>query len=457
MVQQSPISRNHKIDSIQITSDNITNRAGLAFFVNYLFGIGIYPYLEKWFGTMKKNGKGFTIVEIFKQIFCFFAEGTSSHIAWFNQLKKDPGYAAITESAPENLCSTDQIKRFFRKFSFVRVYIFRWLLHMLFIWRLKLQRPMRVIIGIDTMVMDNNDAEKREGCEPTYKKKKGFQPLHFIWDRKIIDVVFRGGSKHSNHGRTVQQAIAHLVKKIRAQYDEDVPIVFVFDSGFFDQKIYDHIESLEAFYIGTGKTYQFVKDKLLSLSDDEFDTYIKKKQIWKYHEFRYKCGNWKKDRRAIYTVPVCEIGGQMLLSFGPQERVIITNIEKGDFSSPEAIIDDHHGRGNDELVQRKIKEFAGEKLPFKRFTCNAAYYNLMLVSFFLFHCFIEDVAAKVIPDLKVNCYMTTARRAILDFAGKIIKTSGKIILKVTNWTYSTFNLQKAWELCKDPPPLPALV
>ena len=277
-----------------------------------------------------------------------------------------------------------------------------------------------------------------------------------MWDGKVIDVVFRGGSKHSNHGRTVQKAATHLVEKIRAEYNDDVPIVFVFDSGFFDQKIYRHLESLKAFYISTGKTYKFVKKELLSLSDDDFLTYIKKKQIWKYHEFRYKCANWRKDRRAIYTVPVCETDGQMLLSFGPQERVIITNIEKGDFSSPEAIINDHHDRGNDELIQRKIKEFGGEKLPFKRFTCNAAYYNLLLVSFFLFHCFIEDVAAKVIPDLKVNCYMNTARRLILDFAGKIVKTSGRIILKVTNWTFSTLNLQKAWELCKHPPPLPAL-
>lgn len=456
MLQQTEPDRKFKIDTIKITTDNLTNRAGLNLFVKYIFGIGIYPYLQKWFGTMKKTGKGYAIVEMFKQLFCFFAEGSSRHMAWFDRLKEDRGYAGIIETSQEELYSTNQVKRFFRKFSFVRIYIFRWLLLMLFSWRLKLKKPKRVIIGIDTMVMDNNDAENREGCQPTYKKKKGFQPLHFFWNNKVIDVVFRGGAKHSNHGETVQKSIMHLLKKIRKEYDPDVPVVFVFDAGFFDQKIFEHIESLDAYYIGTAKTYQSVKDKMLSLTDDDFFTYVKKKQVWKYHEFRYECNSWNKDRRAIYTVPVCEPDGQMVLTFKPQEQVIITNIEEGDCSSAKEIIEIHHARGNDELIHRKIKEFGDEKLPFKRFNCNAAYYNLMLVTFFLFHCFIEDVASKAIPDLKVNCYINTARRKILDFAGKIVKTSNSIFLKVTNWTLSTLNLKTAWILCKSPPALPAL-
>jgi hypothetical protein len=32
------------------------------------------------------------------------------------------------------------------------------------------------------MVLDNDEALRREGCDPTYKKVKGFQPLHLIWE-----------------------------------------------------------------------------------------------------------------------------------------------------------------------------------------------------------------------------------------------------------------------------------
>lgn len=59
--------------------------------------------------------------------------------------------------------------------------------------------------------LDNDDAERRHGVEPTYKKKKGFQPLQMNWGRYFVDAVFRGGDKHSNYGDTVQKMIRHMV------------------------------------------------------------------------------------------------------------------------------------------------------------------------------------------------------------------------------------------------------
>lgn len=75
------------------------------------------------------------------------------------------------------MASSLAMKRFFGGFSFVRVYLFRRILQSLFMWRLCLAQPNVLELGIDTMVLDNDDAEKRHGGKPTYKKKKGFQPL----------------------------------------------------------------------------------------------------------------------------------------------------------------------------------------------------------------------------------------------------------------------------------------
>lgn len=270
-------------------------------------------------------------------------------------------------------------------------------------------------------------------------------------------MVFRGGSKHGNHGRTVQNTITKLVNKIRSEYRKDVMIIFVFDSGFFDEKIFDHIDSLNAYYMGSGKKYQFLKDELTPRPDEEFSTYVRDKQIWKYTELDYKCGTWEKARRAIYTVPVSDENGQIQLNFGHEERVIITNIEEGEISAADTIIDCFHKcRGNDELTQRKVKDFGSEKLPFKRFTHNAAFYNLLVVSFFLFQCFNEDAASKAVPGLKVSGYATTTRRQVFDFAGKIVRTSGKVILKVTQAMFDLLNLQRLWELSIHPPELPML-
>ena len=117
------------------------------------------------------------------------------------------------------------------------------------------KKPEIIELGIDTMVMDNDDALCRHGVKSTYKKKKGFQPLQMNWGRFIVDAVFRGGDKHSNHGDTVLNMIRHMVIKIKRHYRWDVPIVIRMDSGFFDQKIFNLCEALHVGYVCGGKMY----------------------------------------------------------------------------------------------------------------------------------------------------------------------------------------------------------
>ncbi len=55
------------------------------------------------------------------------------------------------------------------------------MLQHLFLWRLNLERPEVVVLNIDTMVMDNDDAPKRHGVKPIYKKiRMRSQGLDFL-------------------------------------------------------------------------------------------------------------------------------------------------------------------------------------------------------------------------------------------------------------------------------------
>ncbi len=166
------------IDDIEQTSDCLTGRAGLALFMRYLRGIEIFPHLNRLFGSLRKSGKGQPVTEIFKQLFCFFLDGSSRHLVYFDALKKDQGYAGALESEPEALLTSHAVKRFFASFRMWRIWLFRRLLQQLFLWRLRLQEPPVVLLGVDTMVMDNDEAQQREGVVPTYKRVKGLQPLH---------------------------------------------------------------------------------------------------------------------------------------------------------------------------------------------------------------------------------------------------------------------------------------
>ena len=105
-------------------------------------------------------------------------------------------------------------------------------------------KPMVIIIGLDTMVLNNDEAENRHGIKPSYKKEKGFQPILMKWCRFIIDAIFRSGDKHSNHVDDAAKMVNGIVSLIRKHYREDVSIVIRLESGFFGQKLFEVFESL---------------------------------------------------------------------------------------------------------------------------------------------------------------------------------------------------------------------
>lgn len=460
MIEKSGKKSKIKIEKIGTTTETITARGGLAFIVRYIEKINVYPLLERYFGSIRKNSKGLPVKELFKQIFCFFIDGTNLHLTRFDELCDDGGYAAAIETRRKNMASSHQVKRFFGAFSFVRNYLFRRLLQELFIWRLRIENPAVIMLDMDTMILNNDDALKREGVQPTYKKKKGFQPLLLKWGPFVIDAVFRGGSKNSNHGDTVIKMLEYIVRLIRKRYSGVTAIILKDDSGFYDQKNFRCFEELGIGYVGGGKIYANIREYVESCPEDQWRTVEKKKQEWEILEFGDRRGTWDKYRRAIFTRPLYE-DNQKLLPFARSDRIWYTNLGMGgnidillkkagmeDCTTAEKIVRIAHSRGADELVHRAIKDFGTEQLPFKRFESNAAFFYTMLVAFNLLEAFKEDVSRDIIPKV---CYATTFRRRIIDIAAKIAHTSGSIILRLTEDTWKALNAPWLWELSNSPP------
>lgn len=448
------------IDRVEATSDTLTSRGGLSLFVRYLRNIAIYPVLERLFGSIRKSAKGQPVSEIFKQLFCFLLDGTSRHLVYFDALKKDNGYAAAIETAPEQMLSSHAVKRFLGAFSWYRIWLFRSLLKQLFRWRLQIQKPKVVVLGMDTMVMDNDEAQRRHGVEPTYKKVKGFQPLQLTWKNLIIDAVFRGGSKHSNDGDTALKMVTHIVKFIRKHYGEEVPIIVRVDAGFFDQKLFEGFEKLKIGYICSGRIYEELKTLTEKAETGQWRQYRNRRQVWDYLELGDRRGSWEAFRRAFLCRPVAE-GRQRLLDYVRPLSILYTNLGMGQtidqrlaaagqkhYLEAEGIIAGYHSRGADELVHRGLKDFGFEELPFLRFAPNAALYYTMVVAFFLFECFKEDVCGEVIP---VEAYATTLRRRLIDVAAKIVRHAGQIILKVAAAAMEQLQFASLWARSSAPP------
>ena len=460
-MEQSERKSNCRISKVEVTTDTLTGRGGMALFVRYLEKVGIGAILLASFGELRKSRKGAPVWNVFKQVLCFFYDGTSRHLRYFDELREDEGYAAITESKKEQLVSSHQVKRFFKAFTWLSGKVFRGILKQLFLWRLRVEKPEVITVMVDTMVLDNDEAEKRHGVTPTYKDKKGFQPLHLIWKNKIVDMVFRGGKKHGNHGKTVIHMVTEMVQLVRGHYSTTVPIIVRLDSGFLDEANLEAFDQLNILFVVSGKMYSSVKE-YIGNQTGKWARYDNGHQEWDYVEFGYRCESWKRFYRAIYTRPYYE-GEQRLLDFARPDNIILTNIGlnakalagcgealREELTKTEAVISSHHQRGADELPHRGIKDFGFEELPFKRFAANSALYYCMVIAFFLFETFKEDVLAEVLP---VSSYATTVRRRALDFAAKIIKTGRGVILKVTKTVMEALQFDRLWEKCNNPVPI----
>ncbi|MCP4976201.1 MAG: hypothetical protein GY931_08580, partial [Maribacter sp.] len=254
-----------------------------------------------------------------------------------------------------------------------------------------------------------------------------------------------------------------LVRVIRKEYSDTVTIIIRLDSGFFDEKILRECDKLGIGFICTGNMYKSVKEYVGVQPEGHWKTYSNRNQDWEYLEFGYRCGSWEKFYRAIYTRLSYE-GEQKLFDFARPDNVILTNIgvnpkvlvncgtqeEERRLANTETIIESHHMRGADELPHRGLKDFGFEELPFKRFVPNSVVYYCMLISFFLFETYKEDVLEGVMP---IGSYATTVRRKVLDFAAKIIGTGRRLILKVNQAVMDNLRFDVLWLRSQTPIPI----
>ena len=271
-----------KINAIEITPDNLTSRGGIALYSEFLESSGIIQLMVDSFEIISSSKKGLQLQSFFKQVFGYFIDGTKMNITYFDTIKENPSIAVLLGIPPSQLASSHQIKRFFNKFH--RKYFiekrFRYILRRIFIWRLLKEKPSFIEIGIDTMVLDNNDAFQREGVEPTYKKVTGFQPLQLTWNGMIIDAIFREGNKHSNHGNDARTIIRTVVKQIRKDFNSDIPIIIKADAGFMDDKLFTFLEDdIQVLYLIGGKKLSSPVEYIKSQFEREQAEYKKRSYL----------------------------------------------------------------------------------------------------------------------------------------------------------------------------------
>ena len=410
----------------------------MAVLSSYVYKTGISELMAH-LNPVKANRKGTRDVSVYHQILMFLMEGSSSSLEYFNTLADDEAYRACIGVPESRTISSHAIKRFFHDFTRTKNRRFRSILMKLFAVLLMKSQPTEVVLDIDSVVYDNDDALTREGSSPTYKKVKGFQPLLVKWGSFVVWADFRTGSTHCNRGNGLKYALVSLVKIIRQVLGDTIPIRVTMDAGFFDADNFTFMEKvLNIEYVCSGKLYGDLASRLSCLPPDRFTPYLSPSRdvaIWEYTEILDCRISWSELRRVIYTRRTRTVSGQMEF-FGP-DALYYTNIAW----SPERIIDLAHSRGEAELVHRRLKDFADETLPFKRFALNEAWFYLMLIAFDLFQMVKEEKDAELET---ASMYPTTFRRGLIDTAGKIVRHAGKTILKTTKNAYACLSI--LWDI-----------
>lgn len=454
-----------KISKIDITNDKISGRGGLFFIIRYIENTQFYSLFYKIFGHIKSATKGLSCYQFIKQMLAHFIDGSDMAITAFDRRKQDTAYAALLDNHPDQMASSHQIKRFFSKLCLCPQRLYRRILLELFIWRLHIEQPDIITLFVDSKVLDNHTAKQREGVESTYKKKNGFHPMHICWGRYIVDAIFRCGSVHGNHGNELIRAITRLTIAIRKRYRK-VPIIVLSDSAYMDDTNFTYFEEqLRIYYICAGKQYDDLKQYVEANDKDQFGQYSNNHQTWYYLEFGNRLKSWETFRRCIFTTPQTDEHGQLLLSFIKTDQFIYTNIGidaelteeliaagGAKYLSTTKIIELNHSRGAGELTHRSHVEFlTKEQLPFERFGMNRAYYYISVISHLLYEAYKHDVVHDIVP---VTCYPTTFRRRLIDFAAKVVSSSGQFILKVVRSVYDDLKLEAIWKRIATPIPIP---
>jgi len=145
----------YRINKLGTTNDTLTSRGGLAFFVKYVDAVGVLGLLLAKFEGIKKSAKGVSIGNLFLQALYFFFDGTSRHVSYFDELKKDLGYAAVVQMPEKQVASSHAVKRFFSAFCVFRAGAFRWVLKELFVWRQEVENVLLLLYSQPTETFDD--------------------------------------------------------------------------------------------------------------------------------------------------------------------------------------------------------------------------------------------------------------------------------------------------------------
>ena len=386
---------------MEITKDKLTSKAGLSIFAEYNRSTGLTELSDKYLAPPKSN-RGFK-ASVFTNSLVLLLTAGGTCLDDIRELKNEKELLSITgiKTIPEPDTAGDWLRRTdIKGLNIINSSIIKKIIQKEDITEYTLDIDATEII-----------AEKRQ-CLYTYKNNKGYMPmLGFLFENGIcLHNEFREGniSPASGHTSFYDNCKNNMPYGKRIKY-------FRADSASYQSSLINVLEEDSVKWGITADLDSSVKKAIKSIKE-----WTRPQGLDFEISETIHCTN--KTDKAFRLIIKREYRKQPDLFEGQYfYHAIATNLK----GNPLEILNWHNKRGQAENFNKEIKSgFSMENMPCGTFGANAVYFGIGILSYNLFTGF------KSLNPLFSNNTIKTFRWSFFNIAGKIIKRSGRIILKI---------------------------
>ncbi|HGX5933875.1 TPA: IS1380-like element ISEcp1 family transposase [Escherichia coli] len=410
------------INKIDFKAKNLTSNAGLFLLLENAKSNGIFDFIENDLVFDNDSTNKIKMNHI-KTMLCGHFIGIDK-LERLKLLQNDPLVNEFDISVKE----PETVSRFLGNFNFKTIQMFRDINFKVFKKLLTKSKLTSITIDIDSSVI--NVEGHQEGASKGYNPKKLGNRCYniqfaFCDELKAYVTGFvRSGNTYTANGA------AEMIKEIVANIkSDDLEILFRMDSGYFDEKIIETIESLGCKYLIKAKSYS----TLTSQATNSSIVFVKGEEGRETTELYTKLVKWEKDRRFVVSrvlKPEKERAQLSLLEGSEYDYFFfVTNTTL----LSEKVVIYYEKRGNAENYIKEAKyDMAVGHLLLKSFWANEAVFQMMMLSYNLFLLFKFDS----LDSSEYRQQIKTFRLKYVFLAAKIIKTARYVIMKLSeNYPY----------------------
>jgi uncharacterized protein (DUF1330 family) len=403
------------INKIDFTAKNLTSNAGLFLLLENAKSNEIFDLVEDDLVFDNDSTNKIKMNHI-KTMICGHFIGIDK-LERLKLLQNDPLVNEFDISVKE----PETVSRFLGNFTFKTTQMFRDINFKVFKKLLTKSKLTSITIDIDSSVINV------EGHQEGASKGNRCYNIQFAFCDELKAYVtgfVRSGNTYTANGAS--EMIKEIVANIKT---DDLEILFRMDSGYFDEKIIETIESLGCKYLIKAKSYS----TLASQATNSSVVFVKGEEGRETTELFTKLDNWEKDRRFVVSrvlKPEKERAQISLLEGSEYEYFFfVTNTTL----LSEKVVISYEKRGNAENYIKEAKyDMAVGHLLLKSFWANEAVFQMMMLSYNLFLLFKIDS----LEPSEYRQQIKTFRLKYVFLAAKIIKTARTVIMNLSeNYPY----------------------